>query len=137
MATNVENRRDRGILVVEDQELMRSTLREFLQQAFPDQHVAVAADGQIAIELARALRPRVAVMDVNLPDANGIDLTVQLRSTLPGIEVIVVSHLSGSAYVERARAAGALGYVTKDRIRVDLLPLVATVLGGAWSRGPR
>ncbi|HEU0201310.1 MAG TPA: response regulator transcription factor [Burkholderiaceae bacterium] len=125
-----ENRPERGILIVDDQDLMRQTLREFLQRAYPDRHIAVAGDGALALELARALRPRLVVMDIHLPDADGIELTAHIRRTLPEVAVVVMSQHDGSAFREKAQAAGALGFIAKERIHADLLPLAARVLAG-------
>lgn len=126
---NIENGRRRCLLVVEDQTVMRSTLREFLQRALPDRHVGVAETGALALEIVRANRPALVTMDIGLPDADGIELTRQIRLAHPDVAVIVVSQYSGEEFERRARAAGAAGYVVKERIRSDLLPLARRVLG--------
>lgn len=126
---NIENGRRRCLLVVEDQALLRGTLREFLQRAFPDRHVGEAETGALALEIVRANRPQLVLMDIGLPDADGIELTRRIRLAHPEVAVIVVSHHSGEEFERRARAAGAAGYVVKERIRSDLLPLARRVLG--------
>ena len=70
----------------------------------------------------------MVLMDVNLPDANGIELTARIKALRPATEVIMVTNLGGSAYVERAHAAGAFGYVRKDKIYTDLLPFLTRAL---------
>jgi DNA-binding NarL/FixJ family response regulator len=125
----IENGRRRCLLLVEDQELMRSTLREYLQRAFPERHVGVAETGALALEIVRANRPQLVFMDIHLPDADGIELTREIRLAYPEVAVIVVSQHSGAEFVRRAQAAGAAGYVVKERIRTDLLPLARRVLG--------
>jgi two-component system NtrC family response regulator len=119
------------MLIVEDQAVMRRMLVEYLQSAYPDAAVMEAADGARALELCRSSRPRLVLMDVALPDANGIELTAQIREMLPETEVIIVSQHAVAAYVERARAAGAFAYITKDKVYRELLPTIARALGRA------
>lgn len=116
------------MLIVEDQDYMRRMLREFLQTAFPDRNIHEAADGRSALALCSERRPRVVLMDIGLPDANGIELTARIKDMLPGTAVIMVSSLSGSPYVERAKAAGAAAFVAKENIHRDLLPAISAAL---------
>ena len=119
------------ILVVEDQDFMRRALRDYLQSAYPDAAIIEAADGARALELCRSRSPQLVLMDVGLPDANGIELTAQVKEMLPETAVIIVSQHAGDAYVERARAAGAFAYITKDKVYRELLPTVGRALGRA------
>ena len=118
-----------AVLIVEDQVLMRQSLRDFLQSAFPDCNLQVAADGASALEACRAYRPNLVLMDKCLPDADGIELTARLKILYPGIQVIVVSYRSGEIYVQRALAAGARAYLLKDNLATDLIPAVAAAIG--------
>jgi DNA-binding NarL/FixJ family response regulator len=68
-------------------------------------------------------------MDVQLPDANGIDVSAQIKNLFPETVIVVVSQHSGAAYVERAKAAGAFAYITKDKVYRELLPTIARALG--------
>jgi len=117
------------VLIVEDQALMRQTLRDFLQGAFPSCNFREAADGASALEACKAYRPNLVLMDKCLPDADGIDLTARLKVLYPGIQVIVVSYRSGETYVQRALAAGARAYLVKDTLITDLIPAVAAAFG--------
>ena len=119
------------VLIVEDQALMRQSLRDFLQSAFPDCNLQVAADGASALEACRAYRPNLVLMDKCLPDADGIELTARLKILYPGIQVIVVSYRSGEIYVQRALAAGARAYLLKENLATDLIPAVAAAIGVA------
>jgi len=67
-------------------------------------------------------------MDVALPDANGIDVTSQIKQLLPQTIVIMVSQHAAEVYVERARAAGAFAYIRKDRVYRELLPAISRAL---------
>lgn len=117
------------LLIVEDQEPMRRTLRRFLRQALPDWTVIEAADGMAALAACAAHRPGVVLMDIMLPDADGIALTPQVKAILPGTKVIFVSYLGGETHVARALAAGGSAYVMKDRLFYDLVPAIVAVAG--------
>lgn len=126
------------MLIVEDQDYMRNALREFLQSAYPEKTILEARDGRSGIEMCRAYHPRVVLMDIGLPDANGIELTAQIRTMMPDVAVIIVSSHTGSAYTERARIAGASAFVAKENVHSDLLPHVARALErtAAWKSTP-
>lgn len=117
------------MLIVEDQEYMRRMLREFLQAAFPEKNISEAGDGRSALALCRGRRPGLVLMDIGLPDANGIELTAQIKTMLPDTAVIIVSSNTGSAYTERARAAGAFAYISKESVHNELLPAISAALG--------
>ena len=119
------------MLVVEDQDFMRRALRDYLQSAYPDAAIMEAADGARALQLCRSSCPRLVLMDVTLPDANGIELTAQIKEMLPETEVVIVSQHAVEAYVERAHAAGAFAYITKDKVYRELLPTIDRALGRA------
>jgi DNA-binding NarL/FixJ family response regulator len=124
------------ILIVEDRPVMRAMLREFVQNAFPDCAILDAANGARAMDLLVEHRPQLVLMDVCLPDANGIELTARIKAAAPGVAVIVISYLDGQAYVEQALAAGASTYVSKDRLLSELIPAIAGVLdphGGTFA----
>jgi len=116
------------MLIVEDQDFMRQSLRDYLQSAYPEAAILEAADGAQALALCHSRAPRLVLMDVQLPDANGIDLTAQIKQILPDTAIIMVSQHAGSAYVDRARAAGACAYITKDKVYRQLLPTVGSAL---------
>lgn len=116
------------MLIVEDQDYMRRMLREFLQAAFPDKNILEAGDGRSALALCTERRPGIVLMDIGLPDANGIELTAQIKRMLPDTAVIIVSNQTGNAYTERAKAAGAFAYVNKEAVHDELLPTVTAAL---------
>jgi len=103
--------------------------REFQQSAFPGCSFREAADGAAALEACHAFRPQLVLMDIGLPDADGIELTARLRTLYPGIEVIVVSQKSSDVHGEKALAAGARASVGKDHIVTSLVPAVAAAIG--------
>jgi len=117
------------VLIVEDQALLRRTMRELLQDAFPDHEFVEAADGASALQACSAHRPVLVLMDKCLPDADGIELTAQLKKLYPQLQVIVISYRSAEIYVQRALAAGARAYLTKDNLNSELIPAVAAAIG--------
>ena len=124
------------ILIVEDHELMLTVLLDFVRQTFPEFAVASAKNGAQALAQVQQLLPTLVLMDVHLPDANGIELISQCRELHPTIRVIVLSHSLGLAYEEHARSAGACGYVVKDQAFSELEPAIRDALGlTAGSRG--
>ena len=129
MTDKTDSRGRKTVLIVEDQALMRQTLRDFLQDAFPDCNFLAVADGASALEACKDYRPVLVLMDKCLPDADGIELTARLKSLYPGIQVIVISHRSGEVYEQRALAAGARTYMVKDNLATELVPAVAAAIG--------
>ena len=117
------------ILIVEDQALMRQTLSDFLQSAFPTCDLQEAADGAGVLEACKAHRPNLVLMDKCLPDADGIELTARLKNLYPAIQVIVISYMNANVYVQHALAAGARAYLVKDNLTTGLIPAVAAAIG--------
>jgi len=117
------------LLIVEDQQAMRAALRDLLASAFPQIRILQADSGAGALAICHRERPQVVLMDIRLPDTNGIELTVHLRTYSPAPAVIVISYLDGAEYAAQARAAGACAFITKDRLASELVPAVARALG--------
>jgi len=130
MARAGESSRKIDLLIIDDQSVMRALIRDFLQSGMPDLLIAEAPDGARGLKLFTERYPRVVLLDISLPDANGIDLAGQIQASRPGTQVIMVTNMSGSAYVERAHAAGASAYVRKDKIYTDLMQVVTRALSG-------
>ena len=116
------------MLIVEDQELMRRSLREFLEEAYSGKVIHEADSAARALEMCRIHKPRLVLMDVRLPDGNGIDLTAQIKALLPETFVIIVSQHTEQTYVARALAAGASAYITKARVYRELLAAIERTL---------
>lgn len=129
MARAVESTRGIDLLMIDDQSVMRALIRDFLQSSLTNLTIAEAPDGARGMRIVTERRPRVVLMDINLPAENGIELASRIKALRPGTQIIMVTNLEGSAYVERALAAGASGYVRKDKIYSELLTLVVRALG--------
>ena len=129
MTDRTDRRGRKTVLIVEDQALLRQTLRDFLQNAFPDCNFLDVADGASALQACKACRPVLVLMDKCLPDADGIELTARLKNLYPAVQVIVISYMRGEVYVQRALAAGARAYLVKDDLATKLIPAVAAAIG--------
>jgi DNA-binding NarL/FixJ family response regulator len=117
-----------NILIIEDNRHMRRMLSEMLGSALAPHAVHEAADAHSALILCRDLAPELVLMDVDLPDANGIALTTTIKTLDPGASVVILSSHRNQVYQDAARAMGATAYVFKDEIHARLLPLLAALL---------
>ena len=118
-----------SVLIADDQRLFAEALEAILSTDGRIRVVARAFDGRTALDLARAHRPDVVLMDIAMPVMDGIDATRAIRAELPETRVVVLSGSAASHDVSRARTAGATGYVTKDQIAGDLLRAILDAAG--------
>ncbi len=118
------------ILLADDHTVMRRGLRLLLEQQADFQVVGEAEDGRQAVDLAASLHPSVAVLDIGMPQLNGIEATQQIVTAAPEIAVVVLSMHSDEAYVLRALKAGAKGYLLKNSAETDLIQAVRAVADG-------
>jgi DNA-binding NarL/FixJ family response regulator len=118
------------VLLVDDQELVRSGFRLILDLAEGIEVVGEAADGREAVKLAKDLRPDLVLMDVRMPDLNGIEATRQLRHAGVDACVLVLTTFDHDEYVYDALKAGASGFLLKDAPREQLVTAVRTVARG-------
>ena len=108
------------ILLVDDEQHFRELLAVLLRADLGAQIVGQAADGATAVELAREHRPDFVVMDLRMPTMDGFEATRRIVAALPAVRVVVVSSSSEPDDVERATAAGACAYLSKDRAVTEL-----------------
>lgn len=108
------------VLLADDHTLIRAGLRRVVE-ADPRFLVAgEAADGREAVAMAGELSPNVVVMDIGMPNLNGIEACRQIRKTMPHVHVVMLSMHSDESYVLRALKAGASAYLLKDSAEADL-----------------
>jgi len=108
------------VMIVDDHPVFRQGLRNVLAAQEDLRVVEEAADGESAIELAEQLRPDVVIMDINLPELNGLQATRELKGRCPDINVIMLTAYDDEEQIYHAIRAGASAYHAKD-VRPDLL----------------
>lgn len=124
------------LLVVDDHEVVRWGFRLLLDEQPWVQSCAHAADAESALEEARRCRPDVALVDLFIGAASGVELCSRLRTELPDTSVLLISG-SGWLSPAAARAAGASGFVPKDWMAADVLGAVRMVANGMTVFAPR
>jgi DNA-binding NarL/FixJ family response regulator len=115
------------VLLADDQELVRSGFRLILDLADGIEVVGEAADGREAVALAKKLTPDVVLMDVRMPELDGIEATRRLRQAGLDARVLVLTTFDLDEYVYEAMRAGASGFLLKDAPREQLITAVRTV----------
>ena len=136
------------LFIADDHELFREGLRSLLSREKDIEIVGSASDGLEAVNAVRQLKPEVVLMDVTMPNMNGIQATEKICSEFPEIAVIVISMHNDRRFIAEALKAGARGYVLKEsspelmldairsvsRKEIYLSPKVCTVLVGDYLR---
>jgi len=120
----------RTILVVEDHEPFRRFIRLELQQRAELEIIGEVSDGLEAIQLAEELQPDLILLDIGLPNLNGIEVGKRIRTRLPDARLLFVSLETSSEVIKESLRLGAHGYVHKQRVDRDLLPAIDAVLDG-------
>ena len=118
------------ILLADDHKLMRSGLKALIEQQPDLTVVGEADDGRQAVTLAASLKPDLLVMDIGMPNLNGIEAAHQITQANPATAIVILSMHSDESYVLRALKAGAKGYLLKDSAESDLIRAVHAVAGG-------
>jgi DNA-binding NarL/FixJ family response regulator len=124
------------ILSVDDHPLLRAGLTAVIQGQQDMCIVAQAATGREAVEKFREHRPDVMLLDLRLPDMNGVDVLIAIRKEFPAAHVIVYTTFEGDVEIQRALKAGARGYVLKRMPPRNLLEVIRHVHGGKTSVPP-
>jgi DNA-binding NarL/FixJ family response regulator len=120
-----------SVLIVDDHALVRRGFRRLLEDDPAITVVGEAGDGDEAIRLAEALKPRVIVMDCAMPGTGGIIATRRILERRPEVAILMVSMHDEATLVRQAFAAGARGYVLKDALELDLAKAVQQIATGA------
>jgi DNA-binding NarL/FixJ family response regulator len=118
------------ILLADDHSVMRTGLRLVLERQEDFRVVGEASDGREAVALAQRHKPGVVVMDVTMPNLNGIEAARQIATALPQTAIVMLSMHSDESYVLRALKAGARGYLLKESAESDLIAAVRSVYAG-------
>jgi DNA-binding NarL/FixJ family response regulator len=118
------------VVIADDQVLVRTGLRTILDNAGGFDIVGEAADGHEAVQHARALRPDIVLMDVRMPNLDGIAATRQIRAAPDAPRVLVLTTFDLDEYVYAGLRAGASGFLLKDARAADLVSAIHSVLAG-------
>ncbi|MBS1855045.1 MAG: response regulator transcription factor [Acidobacteria bacterium] len=121
------------ILLADDHAVVRQGFKMILGAQSDMEIVGEAANGREAVELAEQIRPDIVVMDVAMPELNGIEATRRLSGSVPHTRIIALSMHKDSVYVREILRAGARGYLLKDSGAEDLVRAIRAVAGGeSW-----
>ena len=118
------------VLSVDDHALIREGVAALIANQKDMSLVGEASNGHEAIEQFRSHRPDVTLMDLQMPEMNGIDALIAIRSEFPEARIIVLTTYAGDALCKRAMKAGAQGYILKGNVRKDLLDTIRAVRAG-------
>ena len=118
------------VLIADDHGIVRTGLRLQLEQNTDFEVVGEASDGREAVVMSEELSPDIVIMDIAMPNLNGIQATTQIVKKNPQTGVIILSMYSDETYLTRTLAAGAKGYLLKENAEVDLDRAVRLVAEG-------
>ena len=118
------------VLTVDDHALIRDGVAALIANQKDMRLVGEASNGREAIEQFRSHRPDITLMDLQMPEMNGIDALIAIRSEFPDARIIVLTTYAGDALCKRAMKAGAQAYILKGNVRKDLLDTIRAVRAG-------
>jgi len=124
------------VLIIDDHAIVRKGIRALLEQVEHIEVVGEASDGREAVAQAESLRPDVILMDLVMPEMDGIAAIRQITTDQPGVRILMLTSFAGDDQVFPAIKAGALGYLLKDSDPEDLLAAVESVYRGEPSLSP-
>src|SRR4051794_5483855 len=119
-----------NILIVEDHLTVREGVKLLINAQSDMQVVGEAGDGEIAIAQADKLKPDVIVMDISMPNVNGLKATKRLRRLDPEIKILTLTRHTDDGYLQQLIAAGANGYVLKQSAPTELISAIRAVAAG-------
>ncbi len=123
------------VLIVDDHPLVRESLKKIIQGQSDLTVCGEAEDREQALEIVRATRPRLAIVDLTLKNSHGLELIKDLRELFPEVQSLVLSMHDEMIHAERAIRAGARGYITKQEVPARILLAIRKILSGEiyWS----
>ena len=118
------------VLIADDHDLVRDGLHRMLEDEPDIEVVGEAKNGQEAVELCRSLRPDLVLMDVRMPEIDGLAATHLIKEEFPSISVLIITTYDNPDYLFEAIGAGAAGYVLKDARKRKLIEVIRSTLNG-------
>jgi two-component system response regulator NreC len=125
------------ILIADDHAIIRRGLRMLLEHEPGLEVIAEARDGMEAIEAARRARPNVVILDIGMPNLNGIEAGRQISAELPDVQIVVLTVHADECYLVNALKAGARGYVLKSSAECEIIDAVRAVSQGKAFFSPK
>lgn len=114
-------------LIVDDHERLRNLMSSWLKSLFPEVYFIDAASGEAALDLSNRYHPQVVLIDIGLPDMNGIEAARQIKHDLPQTFVIIHTIYDEQAYRLDAAEAGVDAFIVKSRSQSELIPVLSQV----------
>lgn len=125
------------VLLVDDQSLIRMGFRMVLESVDDIEVVGEAADGDTGMKMVKALKPDVVLMDVRMPNMNGIEATAEIVAAYPDVKVLILTTFDLDEYAFGALRAGASGFLLKDAKPEELIAAIRNVAHGDATISPR
>lgn len=116
------------LMIVDDHPELRNGICEWLQAYFPGLRCLQAESAEIALSIINDQRPGIILLDLWLPGMNGVEATKRIKERHPDSTIIIISIHDDAEHREAAKSAGALGYVPKLRMHLELIPLLEPLL---------
>jgi DNA-binding NarL/FixJ family response regulator len=126
-----------SVLIAEDHETVRHGLKLLIDAQEDMRVVAEASDGQVAVDRTAALRPDVVILDVSMPNMNGLVAARVMKQHVPHTAIVALTRHADDAYVQELLAAGASGYVLKQSPSGELLRAIRAVAAGDHYLDPK
>jgi DNA-binding NarL/FixJ family response regulator len=117
------------ILIVDDYEPWRRAVCSILEQCKDLEVICEGSDGLEAVQKSAELKPDLVLLDIGLPNLNGLEAARQIRQVSPGSKILFLTMNDSPDLVQEALRIGAMGFVVKSDAACDLLPAVSTVMG--------
>ena len=118
------------VLLVEDHTLVRAGFRALLEKLEGIQVIGEVSNGRDALKISKEMEPEVVLMDIAMPEMNGLEATSRMRQECPKTKVLMLSMYTNEEYLKEALRAGAQGYLLKDADRAELELAIKTVCRG-------
>ena len=125
------------VVVADDHTFLRSGLRSIIARETDMEVVGEASTGREAVEVCASTKPKVAVVDVAMPELNGLDAAAQIVQLNTGTQVVILSMHSDETYITRALTAGVKAYLLKDSAEADLVRAVRATAAGRTFFSPK